>query len=425
MIIVMRRKIAGIFILNILLSSFAFGQEYSTAVELIEQTEDVLVVCSKGMSEKKKDVEKAAVSSAFYTLFYRGIAGYNNGAPLILKDNKYYVDKFLNERYVMFSRNIELVSLEETKTNPKKFVATVKFDIALKPLIKDLTFEKLMERPITEVSMEETKAEVGLPTITVVPYRQETQTYKEIFQSDADLRMAVARVQEGFNKLGVTTIDFEGRLEAMWRSREFNAVAVQSEEKLLLDNSGADVYIIVDFIKDRDPQGNRASLNMKAYETASGNLLSSSVDWTNRFMTDDFDRLCVMAVEQQIEPFLEDLKVNFAKSIHEGKSVALRITRTEKSAYTLESEVGSEGYLLSNIIRRWVRTNAQSGQYHLQGMVADQMFFDTVKIPSVDMDGLPMDAAQFGDNLLFYLNSELKIPCKMRVDGQTIHITLQ
>lgn len=422
----MKRKFfLFVFILSIILSPNVLAQEYSTAVELIEQTENSLIVRCIGMSEKKKEVEKAAVSSAFFTLFYRGITGYNNGVPLILKDNKYYVDKFLNERYVMFARNIELISIEKTKTNPKKFVATVKFEIALKPLIKDLTFEKLMEKPVTEITMEETKSEIGLPSITVVPYRQETQTYKEIFQSDADLRMAVARVQEGFNKLGVTTIDFEGRLEAMWRSREFNADVAQSEEKLLLDNSGADVYIIVDFIKDRDSQGNRASLNMKAYETASGNMLSSCVGWTNRFMTDDFDKLCVMAVEQQIKPFLEDLKINFAKSIKEGKSVVLRITRTEESAYNLESVVGDEGYLLSNIIRRWVRTNAQDGQCHLQGMVADQMIFDDIKIPSLDRDGLPMDAAQFGDNLLFFLNSELKVPCKMKVDGQTIHITLQ
>ena len=53
------------------------------------------------------------------------------------------------------------------------------------------------------------------------------------------------------------------------------------------------------------------------------------------------------------------------------------------------------------------------------------MIFDYVKIPSVDADGLPMDAAQFGDNLLFYLTMELKVPCKMQIDGQTIHITLQ
>lgn len=422
----MKQKLLfSLFIFSLFFSATAFGQDYSTSVDILAQTDDVLSVQSVGISLKKKEAESMAVRSAFYTLLCRGISGYNSGEPLIQRNNQYYVDRLLTERYMMFTRGVELVGIEETKTSPKKFVATVRMDIAIKPLIKDLVFEKLMEEPLTEVSMVETKSEVGLPSITVVPYKLDTETYKEVLQSDADLRMAVARVQEGFNKLGATTVDFEGRLEAMWRSREFNMSAAQSEEKLLLDNSGTDVYVTVDFIKDVDPQGNRASLNMKAYETASGNLLSSSVGWTNRFMTDDFDMLCVMAVEQQIDSFLQDLALNFAKTIKGGKSVVLRITRSEESAYNLESPIGSAGYALSNIIRRWVRAESQDGQYHIQGIVADQMIFDDIKIPSVDRDGLPMDAAQFGDNLLYYLNSELGVPCRMKIDGMTIHITLQ
>ena len=31
----------------------------------------------------------------------------------------------------------------------------------------------------------------------------------------------------------------------------------------------------------------------------------------------------------------------------------------------------------------------------------------------------------FGDNLLFYLNSEVGVPCEMKLDGKTIYITLK
>jgi hypothetical protein len=283
-----------------------------------------------------------------------------------------------------------------------------------------------MDKPLSDVSMEETKEEIGLPTITVVPYKQEGESYQEILQSDADLRMAIAKVQEGFNQLGASTIDFEGRLEAMWRSRDFNASAVQSEEKKLLDNSGADVYVVVDFLKDiSESEGSRVSLNMKAYVTASGENLSSSVGWTNRFHTKDLDKLCVYAVEGQLKGFLEDLSLNFARRIDGGKSVVLRITRLPNSVNTLESKVGAQGYALSNVIRRWVRANSQNGKYHLQGVVADEMIFDDIKIPAKDVDGLPMDVAQFGDNLLYFLNTEMNVPCKMTIDGNSIYINLK
>ena len=418
------------FLLTVLLfcvSVFSLSaQEYSTSVSLVSSTEDLLVVQSIGMSEKRKDAVDMAVRSAFYTLFYRGVNGYNGNKPLIQHDNSYYTKKFLTERYVMYvSAQTEIGEVERVPST-KKYKAQVEVQILIKALTNDLIFEKLMDRPLSDVSMEETKEEIGLPTITVVPYKQEGESYQEILQSDADLRMAIAKVQEGFNQLGASTIDFEGRLEAMWRSRDFNASAVQSEEKKLLDNSGADVYVVVDFLKDiSESEGSRVSLNMKAYVTASGENLSSSVGWTNRFHTKDLDKLCVYAVEGQLKGFLEDLSLNFARRIDGGKSVVLRITRFPNSVNTLESKVGAQGYALSNVIRRWVRANSQNGKYHLQGVVADEMIFDDIKIPAKDVDGLPMDVAQFGDNLLYFLNTEMNVPCKMTIDGNSIYINLK
>ena len=43
-----------------------------------------------------------AIKSAFYTLFYRGINGYNNNKPLITKNNVYYFDNFMKSRFMMF-----------------------------------------------------------------------------------------------------------------------------------------------------------------------------------------------------------------------------------------------------------------------------------------------------------------------------------
>lgn len=421
----MKNRIVTLLLLFVAFSRIE-AQEYSTAVTLINATDDILVVQSIGLSEKKKDAVEMAVRSAFYTLFYRGVNGYNNNKPLVQRDNTYYTEKFLTERYPMFVRASKEISEVDKVQGQKKYKAQIEVEILIKSLIKDLVFEKLMDQPLAEITIEDTRQDIGLPTITVVPYKLDDETYKEVLQTDIDLRMAIAKVQEGFNKLGATTVDFEGRLEAMWRSREFNANAVQSEEKKLLDNSGADVYVVVDFLKDISAsEGSRVSLNMKAYMTSSGENLSSSVGWTNRFHTQNIDELCVYAVEGQLKGFLDDLAVNFARRIGEGNSVVLRITRLPESATTLESSVGSEGYTLSNVIRRWVRANAQDGRYHLQGVVADEMIFDNVKIPAKDSDGLPMDAAQFGDNLLYYLNTEMKVPCKMTIDGNSIYINLK
>ena len=263
---------------------FSAAQEYSTAVTYVRHTDDVLTVQSVGLSEKKKEAADHAVKSAFYTLLYRGISGYNDNKPLIQRDNKYYVNKLLDSRYSMFVRNSSEIADTEREKSSKLYKAQVEVDILIKSLVKDLVFEKLMDNPLSEITMQDTKEEVGLPSITVVPYKKEDETYQSILQNDFDRRIAVARVQNGFNQLGATTIDFEARMEAMWRSQDFNADVVESDERQLLQSTGADVYVTVDIKKDiSQSEGNRVSLIMKAYETASGNILASREDWTNRF----------------------------------------------------------------------------------------------------------------------------------------------
>ena len=405
---------------------FLVAQEYSTSVTYVRHTDDILTVQSVGLSKKKKDAVDYAVKSAFYTLLYRGISGYNDNKPLIQYDNKYYVNKLLDSRYSMFVRNSTEIADTEREKSSKLYKAQVEVDILIKSLMKDLVFEKLMDNPLSEITMQDTKKEVGLPSITVVPYKLEDETYQSILQNDFDRRIAVARVQDGFNQLGATTIDFEARLEAMWRSQNFNADVAESDERQLLQSTGADVYVTVDIKKDiSQSEGSRVSLIMKAYETASGNILASRQDWTNRFYTDDLDQLCIYAVDSQLKGFLDDVALNFARTIKDGSSVVLRISQGVGSTTNLNSSIGATGYVLSNVIRRWVRGNAQDGRYHLQGVVAEEMIFDDVKIPSKDVDGLPMDAAQFGDNLLYYLNMELKVPCEMKLDGRTIYIILK
>lgn len=412
-------------VLLLFLPLICSGQEYSTNVTLVDRSDDAITVLSIAMSDKKKDAVDLAVKSAFYTLFYRGISGYTDRG-LITKDNQYYVDNFMKSRYPMFVKSFVEVEKTERPPQQKQYKAQIEVTISIKPLIKDLVFEGLMEKPLEDVTMQETEAEIGLPSITVVPYKTDEESYRAILQGDFDRRIAVSKVQDGFNQLGVTTIDFEAKANAVWRTMDFNANSADSDEKRLLLNTGADVYVIVDLQKDiSQTEGSRVSLNMKAYETASGNILASRQEWTNRFRTNDLDRLCVYAVEGQLTGFLSDIALNFARSIAQGNSIVLYISKGENSNLHMTSQVGSQNLLLSNVIRRWVRENAQDGRYHLQGMVAEEMVFDDVKMPSKDADGYPMDVAQFGENLLFFLLEEMQVPCEMKLDGKTIYITIK
>lgn len=400
--------------------------EYSSAVTFVSSTDNILTVSSKGLSERKRDAEAMAVKSAFYTLFYRGIDGYNSGKPLLIKDNDYYMNNFMANRYPMFvSQSLMRGNVEKTTTG--KYSCTMEVSILINSLVKDLVLEGLAVKPSSETTMEETDEAISLPTIIVVPYKTEEDTYQSIIQKDRDKRSAIVRVQENFVKQGVTTIDLEGQLNAIYSSKEFNMKTASSAEKNVITRSGADVYVVVDLQQRGSSDGGvHVNVEMKAYDTKTGGILAStSSGWTNSTSNVDLGDVCAIAIKARMNDFMKDLATNMANQIQKGKTVALRIFQRKGGEWGLDSSVGEEGYTLSSIIRRWVKKNAENGRYHLKGGVNEMLWFDTVFIPATDSDGFPMDGATWGDNLLYHLNNDLHVPCKMKFDGTSIDITLQ
>jgi hypothetical protein len=80
---------------SLLLISFfvchiVLADDYLQIVSLLSSEGGKATFSSAGMSMDKKEVEANAAKSVFYTLFYQGVAGINDGKPLVNKDNKLY-----------------------------------------------------------------------------------------------------------------------------------------------------------------------------------------------------------------------------------------------------------------------------------------------------------------------------------------------
>lgn len=380
---------------------------------------------SVGVADKAKGVAENAAQSLFYTLFYTGVDGINGGRPLVTSDNKDYVNTFLASRYPFFVRSNEELGKPEKNAN-KLFQGTCKITIVYSNLIKDLERNKLCSAIGSDFTGADVELEPGvvLPTIMVVPYKRDGETYASILADDFDRRIAVSKVQDGFESRDVTTVDVEAKLAATMRNAQFGANDADSNDKQLLMNSGADVYVVVDLHKDVNAEGARVSLIMKAYETASGSILASKDAITRRYATASTDALCSYAIQDNIPAFLDDICKNFSKQVANGKRVTLQFAIDGASAMMMTDRVGPNNYPLSTLIHQWVRKNAHNGKYHLQGMVDTSVIFDYVMIPPRDADGMAMDAAQFGFQIEAWLNDEVGVPCMSRFDGTTIYITI-
>lgn len=397
---------------------------YSNEVTCVKADDNLVIVTASGISAKKKEVYNMALKSIFNAIFLNGIDGVENGQPLIGKEDSYYMSQFFGSRYMLFVKDYETVG-EPARQPSKLYKGTVTAQILLGALKKDLIRNKLMEKSQEDRSMKETREQIALPTIMVVPYkRNDRNSYATILKNDFDLRIAVSTVKDGFVKLGVKTIAAEGKLEGTLRASEWESKNADSNDKQLLMNSGADVYVIVDLQKDiSTTAGSRVSLIMTARETATGMDLASRKSWTNRFRTTDVDKLCAYAAQDVLDGFLKDISKEFARKVEHGNTVVLRVSLADNAINTMNSRINGNT-TLSAYIRNWVRKNAQGGRYHIQGTVDDSLIFDSVQIPAKDSDGLPLDCITFADNLVNYLNDS-GIDSEHRVDGNTIYLTIQ
>jgi hypothetical protein len=400
------------------------AQEYLQLVSVLSEAGGRVTFVSTGISEEKKEVEQNAAKSIIYTLFYQGVAGINDGKPLITKDNQVYTNSFFNAtaRYAFY------VASSEEATKPKKVAGKYRGDynvtIYMTRLMNDLVTNKVRTK---EASYEDIDEEEGItkPTITVVPFLRDGESYDAVLKDDFDRRIAVSSVQDGFRSRDIVTRDFLTHLEQEKRTQNYEANAAHSNARALLLSSGADVYVTVDIMKDTNAQGSRVSLIMKACERVTGDVLASKDGWTNRINTTSTDALCGAAVKALLPSFLDDICRNFTARMTQGTRVALRFSIDSGAmSMTMSTPVGPKNYALSDVLRQWVRKNSHKGKYHIQGVVDEGMIFDYVQIPPRAADGMMMDAGEFKFQLEEYLKEEIGLNCTSSYDGSTIVFTI-
>lgn len=404
----------------------AAQNEFSRDVTLISTGGPTITVRSTAVSTDKKLVVPTAVKSAIDTYIFSGIEGVGDGKPVVeesaRQEHSYYFDRLYNQnRYAVFVKSA--VEQEKPKKNSLGlWEATVTVTLYRDAIDRDLLQNKVRKQKTSEVSAEEVSESGINPTIMVVPYKNDYETYRDVLARDADKRIAVGKVQEEFNNIGVETIDFDAKYNAALRANEMEYDNADSFDTQLIKNSGADIFVSVDIVKQMIRGGSGSvALSLKAYQTSTGRLLASKT--SNFSGRTTFDRLCVGAIHKVSKEFLAGVVESLAKDITRGSSVVIRVGVDGNSYRSLDDEVGNEEFGISDYIRSWVRKNAVGGRFHQQGRTSTSLILDQVQIPNTNKAGDPQDANDFAVRLSRYLR-KIGVNNTNRVDGNTIYISI-
>jgi hypothetical protein len=260
----------------------------------------------------------------------------------------------------------------------------------------------------------------------VIPYTKEGEDIRTVLENDANKRIVLTKIKEGFDSRGCTTVDFTAKLKAAESGMVFNSGDKTDIKTQIIEMSGADIYVeaeitcIQNHVAGQNKPESDVKMIITAYESATGNSLSNKIGESGKFYTDDIGKLAMKAINSCIDDFLNVMQAKFTDIRENGKAVNLHIGLDEMSQYNMESEVGSQGLQLSDEIELWISEKAYNNNYHLQGVTKSLMLFDDVKLPLIDAEtGNNYTVNKFGLELLKFFRG-LNISVSRSLKGNTL-----
>lgn len=385
------------------LGLFASAQEdMSIDVTYISGSGNNIEVEVAVQSRDKKELESLACKSVVYTYLFHGIEGVGTGLPILdQSDRERHIDYFRN---IFMTRYSVYATYPKKQFGPKKNVAGV-FDATYRVVFHPNALDTdLCRNDIIDCG----KAPVTLPTIMVVPYRKQGETYRQIFDNNNLIRMAISKVEKELNNSGHKTLDFVTTFENALRHNEFTAENADSYAAQLIRNSGADIYITVDCQPSQGYSENQVALSLKAVNNATGDNLATATKTIREKWT--LTNCCIAAVHRAMPDILRHIKT-LPKQINSRLTIGI----DGEASFNLYSSAGNSNKAILMLIREWMKNNTK--EFHQKGMSKTEIMYDQVKLP----DGV--DTTDFSILLIQYLQSQ-GLTATPVIDGMTIYITL-
>lgn len=262
------------------------------------------------------------------------------------------------------------------------------------------------------------------PKIMVIPYTHQGEDIRMVLESDVNKRIALTKIKEAFDQRGYTTVDFFGRVKALSKANALGNNQQQDAKSLIIQQSGADIYVEAEISILDSPTGNSVKIIMSGYDISTGNSLANAVCESGKFYTDDYGKLASRATDTGIDVFLNSMQNKLMDMAENGQSISLTIGFAQNSMLSMSTEVGDERLPLSDDIEMFVAGNSYKENYHIQGTSDKQMIFDDIRIPLTDVEGRTLNANKFGLKLLQYFRSR-NIKIERSISNNMIVITIK
>ncbi|MFK8058052.1 MAG: DUF6175 family protein [Saprospiraceae bacterium] len=279
------------------------------------------------------------------------------------------------------------------------------------------------------------------PSIIVIPFAKEGDTLRTVLENDIALRVAIAKVKEGFDNRGFTTIDFVATLKNLETDRTFTSDDLVDLKSMLIESSRADIYVEVTAEEqDGGSNGSTAIIIMTAFDAFTARSLATktamSVESRASYVKLVDNALNRKAEEDGqvqvslIEDFLNTLQSKFDDVVENGRAIKVLFTLDPNVDFDFNSECAS-GDLVSEELEFWMEENAFKGNFTDSRPSGLRVVFDEVRIPLKRENGRNYRPSRFASDIRKFIKT-LDIPdnggpanVESNVRGGTIYISLK
>jgi hypothetical protein len=283
-----------------------------------------------------------------------------------------------------------------------------------------------------------------LPKIMVIPFTKEGQDIRTELEADFNKRLAVAKVKNGFDNRGFTTKDFSATLKQAKDDRIFTTNTQSDVKSMLVQFSGADIYVEVDVHLVTGANAS-AQVLLSAYDASTGAAYASIVCDSREFPgvdnttlvnaalskpapgadhDDESNRFARSAKIPCLDQFLNILQAKFTETLNKGRQVKINFVLDNAAAFNFDSKIQkANNKQLKDVIDDWLADNSFKNNVHMQGGSATALFYDDVRVPVYDANGNNFRLNTFGRQIREFLNSK-GVDADSAVKNGALYITI-
>jgi hypothetical protein len=250
--------------------------------------------------------------------------------------------------------------------------------------------------------------------------------YDAALQNDADLMLAISKINEMMTERGFPLKNLESALktlrnqaaeDAMLSSKEGGAVAETPMDKLK-KVAKADIIMQLTYTVNQTGPKRSLTFNLQGLDAYTDKQIAGASGTGSPSFTTELPILLEEAVLSHIDPFNSQLQGYFEDLFANGREIVVRIKTWDNIDYDLEEEF--DGEMLSAIIENWMADNTVQGRFNTSVATENQMMFEEVRIPlEMEENGRvrAVDARRWVNMLRKYLKDTYGVESKLMMQG--------